>query len=95
MAETTLREKIAKLEVYMPSGLPKRYCGTDLADSILSLILSEIDKGKLTVIEQDLIWDKWMKTPHITGINSMDKLMEFIAAAQLEAIKKQLRGEGK
>ena len=35
-----IKKEIAKLEVYMPASLPKRYCGTDLADSIISLIES-------------------------------------------------------
>jgi hypothetical protein len=33
-----LRRKIARLQVWMPSGEPKRYVGTDLADEILPLI---------------------------------------------------------
>lgn len=42
----------------------------------------ELSEGLLTVIEMDLLWDEWQKIPHVTGINSMDKLMELIAQAQ-------------
>jgi hypothetical protein len=62
----------------------------DFSDSILSLMLKEVEGARLTVIEMDLIWDKWMKTPHVTGINSMDKLMDLVANAQHKAVKKIL-----
>jgi len=57
------------------------------ADSILSLILSEIDKAALTA-EQIL-----MATKYISDVDSIDIIdARLSAAAQLEAIKKQLRG---
>ncbi|HUC89783.1 MAG TPA: hypothetical protein VMR45_03200 [Patescibacteria group bacterium] len=60
---------------------------SDLADSILSLILSEIDKAALTA-EQIL-----MATKYISDVDSIDIIdARLSAAAQLEAIKKQLRG---
>jgi len=54
------------------------------------LILSEIDKAALTA-EQIL-----MATKYISDVDSIDIIdARLSAAAQLEAIKKQLRGEGK
>jgi hypothetical protein len=38
MTEESTKGKIADLRVYMPAGLPKRYVGTDLANSIIEVI---------------------------------------------------------
>ena len=87
----TLRERIDDLMTKCQfAGMSRRAT----ADSILSLILSEIDKAGLTDeqlyhLEQDYGWGK--DTEERGFILSV---ADIAAAAQLEAIKKQLRGEG-
>ena len=93
MAEQALRERIAEINCFGCEEI-----GRDVTDSILALILAEVDKAGLTdeqfyairfcIPDVDLGC-----TSDIANCNLCEK--RAVAAAQLEAIKKQLRGEGK
>ena len=89
MTEQTLRERIDDLMTKCQfAGMSRRAT----ADSILSLILSEIDKAGLTPEQIDKL-DYLKNTPEFMTSRQVDVwIKKVVAAAQLEAIKKQLRG---
>ena len=110
MAEQTLKEQFLTLisnqkAICKPCYLWDNdgcYCNGDthieiceLFDKLSSLILSEIDKAGLTPEQIDKL-DYLKNTPEFMTSRQVDVwIKKVVATAQLEAIKKQLRGEGK
>ena len=94
----TLRERIDDLMTKCQfAGMSRRAT----ADSILSLILSEIDKGKLTPKQIQQCEDNFREdcdfyfsdpAHDLDDPEAPRNVLDYVAAAQLEAIKKQLRG---
>ena len=95
MTVKTLREQIElKVRIGEISGLSS----SETAASILSLVLAKVKESALTESEIEQVIKDYLdgKFPKLQHPIKPRHLLDFmVAAAQLEAIKKQLRGEGK